>query len=152
MKPHKVKSKRPKQNNPILLNLSFIFCLLTFNFLSQGQSNTTAQYKPLPVPVPPGPVVVPVPPFLSTGGWQNVKLLHVLKAHWGPVYALTFSPDGKFMASGGTDIDTKIRLWNPIKGKNIRTIQAHSNRVLSLAITPDNLTIASGSEDTTLNL
>lgn len=37
--------------------------------------------------------------------WDSVtgECLHVFKDHKGPLYALTFSPDGKFLATGSGD-------------------------------------------------
>lgn len=142
-----------------------------FTSISQSRPSpihTTSQLAPPPPPLvvpnlpPPPPVVVPglpspppvvVPTFPTATPWQDIKLLHTLRdAHWGPVYTLTFSPDGKFFASGGSEIDNRIRFWNPRTGKRTRSFKGHNTRVLALAITPDNRTLASGSDDNTIKL
>jgi WD40 repeat protein len=42
--------------------------------------------------------------------WPTKKMLHTFYGHAGPVTALRFSPDGKFLASGAQD--TSVLLWD----------------------------------------
>jgi WD40 repeat protein len=124
----------------------FLTCFLSIITISPiGISQPSRQ-----VPEDPSSPVV-VPTFPAASPWQDINMLHSLKAHWGPVYSLTFSRDGNFLASGGGEIDNKIQLWNPATGKRKRIIKAHRIRVLGLAFTPDSRSIASGSDDTTIN-
>ena len=67
-----------------------------------------------------------------------------LKAHAGRIITLTFSPDGKTVASSGGD--SKVCLWNVDTGSAIRTLTQHQHPVLSLAFSPDNKMLASASE------
>ena len=67
-----------------------------------------------------------------------------IKAHTGGIITLTFSPDGKTVASSGGD--SKVCLWNVDTGSAIRTLTQHQHPVLSLSFSPDNKMLASGSE------
>ena len=67
-----------------------------------------------------------------------------LKAHAGRIATLTFSPDGKTVASGGAD--SKVCLWNTDTGNAIQTLTQHQHPVYSLTFSPDNKMFASGSE------
>ena len=70
-------------------------------------------------------------------------------------YALTFSPCGRYLASGSWWQGTKkvsIRLWNVATGENIATFWGHSTDVQDLAFSPDGVLLASGSYDGTILL
>ena len=84
--------------------------------------------------------------------WENPKLIRILEDHKGTVESLSFSPDGKILASGGGSLDPKIRIWDLQKGEKIRTLKGHKTRVLAVAIAPDGETLASGSDDSLLNI
>jgi WD40 repeat protein len=47
--------------------------------------------------------------------WPSKKMLHTFYGHVGPVSALRFSPDGKFLASGAQD--TSVLLWELIPSR-----------------------------------
>ncbi|MBD2479662.1 WD40 repeat domain-containing protein [Anabaena sp. FACHB-83] len=66
------------------------------------------------------------------------------------VTSVSFSPDGKTLASGSAD--NTIKLWNLATGEEIRTLSGHSNLVLSVSFSPDGKTLASGSTDKTIKL
>src|SRR5207302_7539046 len=57
------------------------------------------------------------------------------------VGAISFSPDGKTIASAGTD--KEIRLWDADTDKDIRTLSGHKNPVATLAFSPDGKQLAS---------
>lgn len=71
-------------------------------------------------------------------------------SHSGCISCLTFSADGKILASASGD--QTIRLWGRDTGELKRTLNAHSDMVLSVAISPDGQTIASASADQTIRL
>jgi WD40 repeat protein len=66
-----------------------------------------------------------------------------LQGHQGSVLAVSFSPDGKIVASGCKD--TTIKFWDPQTGSLRQTLTGPKNRLESLAFSPDGQTLASGS-------
>ena len=70
--------------------------------------------------------------------------------HAATVNALTFSPDGRWLASAGAD--KTVRLWDPIMGSELRTLAGHSEGVDAVAFSPDGRLLASGSSDGTVKL
>ncbi len=75
----------------------------------------------------------------------------VLRGHTGSVNSIAFSPDGNTIASGSSENDRTIRLWDANTGRHLRTLR-HTDGVLSVAFSPDGNTIASGSWDETIRL
>jgi WD40 repeat protein len=66
------------------------------------------------------------------------------------VGTVTFSPDGRFALSGGTD--KTLRLWDLVTKQCLRTLEGHTNSVESVAFSPDGRFALSGSNDKTLRL
>jgi WD40 repeat protein/energy-coupling factor transporter ATP-binding protein EcfA2 len=73
-----------------------------------------------------------------------------LEGHKDSVWSLSFSPDGKILATGS--FDKTIKLWNVETGKEIRTLIGHDGSVNSVSFSPDGKTLATGSFDKTINL
>ncbi|MBE9185932.1 NACHT domain-containing protein [Microcoleus sp. LEGE 07076] len=69
---------------------------------------------------------------------------------FGTVFAVAFSPDGKLLATGGSD--GVVRCWEVTSGKELLTCKGHCNLVVSVAFSPDGKTLASGSSDRTVKL
>jgi WD40 repeat protein len=92
-----------------------------------------------------------------TGAWLPTWKLHVdmepAEASKPPadrVLALSFSPDGRVLASGGgvPSRDGEILLWNAADGTLLREISgAHSDTVFDLSFTPDGTLLASAGAD-----
>ncbi len=74
----------------------------------------------------------------------------MLQGHSYSVISVTFSPDGKYLASGSHD--KKIKLWSVESQKEVTTLQGHSKAVRSVAFSPDGKYLASGSVDSTIKL
>ncbi|MCB9265450.1 MAG: PD40 domain-containing protein, partial [Lewinellaceae bacterium] len=69
-----------------------------------------------------------------------------LIAHSMWITSITFSPDGKILASGSWD--KTIRLWEVKTGKLTATINSQSGKgIYSLAFSPDGNTLAAGTYD-----
>ncbi len=81
---------------------------------------------------------------------QTGEELDLFTGHTGRVYSVSFSPDGRTLASGSGD-DT-IRLWEVSTGRHLRTLTGHTYSVRSVSFSPDGRTLASGSDDDTIRL
>lgn len=81
----------------------------------------------------------------STKDNTNTAPTHVIKEHKDIIYNLTFSPDGKLLASCG--YDRSIKLWDTASAKLVRTLQDHSDTIYGLAFSPDGQLLASAAAD-----
>ncbi|MEH2073969.1 MAG: hypothetical protein V7K57_06185 [Nostoc sp.] len=84
---------------------------------------------------------------------ENIPIggkIYTLQGHSNSVNSVTFSPDGKTLASGSSD--KTIKLWDVGTGREIYTLQGHSSCVNSIAFSPDGKILASGSDDKTIKL
>ncbi len=61
----------------------------------------------------------------------------------GPIVFLTFSRDGKFLASITTHKADGIKLWNAADGKLIQTLENHPHQLGSCIFTPDSKELVS---------
>lgn len=68
--------------------------------------------------------------------------MHLIRAHKGRVCALTYSPDGKRLASGGED--KKVRIWDSFTGTVRTALKGHRGCAYALAYSPDGKYLASG--------
>ena len=68
--------------------------------------------------------------------------------HSGSVTSVAYSPDGKFILTGG--YDETARLWDAATGKELRRFEAYFGAVNSVAYSPDGNTILTGSADARL--
>lgn len=98
--------------------------------------------------------------------WRKEELLHTLNrpapseffaslVSWfdssvGVIWSVAISPDGKIVASAGSQ--QPIKLWNTENGKLLRTFTQHSDSVYSLSFSPDGETLASGGADCTIRI
>jgi WD40 repeat protein len=84
--------------------------------------------------------------------WDVVARTKVqnLPGHSKWVYAVAYSPDGKWLATGGWDRTIKLR--DAASGEERLTIFGHAGFVLDLAFSPDSRALASTSEDRSVRL
>ena len=70
----------------------------------------------------------------------------LLKGHTEAVYAVAFTPDGKYVVTAS--FDKTLKVWETETGKEYKSFAGatgHQNLVLSVAISPDGTAVASGS-------
>jgi WD40 repeat protein len=80
---------------------------------------------------------------------QPTKAIKVL-SHPSEVNEVSFSPDGKTLASGSED--KTVKLWDVETGKELKTLKGHQDSVNSVSFPPDGKTLASASRDKTVKL
>ena len=78
------------------------------------------------------------------------KKVHDLQGHSKWVYGVAYSPDRKWLATGGWDRTIKIR--DATSGEEKSTIFGHDGFVLDLAFSPDSRSLVSTSEDRSVRL
>ena len=73
------------------------------------------------------------------------KLRTTLFGHTDGVHDISFSPDSRTLASGGSD--RTVVLWDVATGNYKTTLTEHTNHIQGIAFSPDGNTLASGSRD-----
>jgi serine/threonine protein kinase len=73
-----------------------------------------------------------------------------LTGHSNWVLSVVYSPDSRYLASGGSD--NTIKIWEVATGKQLRTLTGHSSGVRSVVYSPDGRYLASGSWDKTIKI
>ena len=80
---------------------------------------------------------------------QDVSYITLEGNAW-PVRGVSFSPDGRTLASGSGD--STIRLWDVRTGRELQTLTGHRNWINNVSFSPDGRTLASSSNDDTIRL
>jgi WD40 repeat protein len=86
------------------------------------------------------------PPATRLGEAQSA----VLRGHEKDIHGLTFSPDGRRIATHSAD--QTLRVWDGQTGTQLAVLRGHTASVWCISYSPDGLRIASGSYDGTIRV
>jgi WD40 repeat protein len=95
--------------------------------------------------IQPGPTPTPASVTHAAPGDKPELILQT--GHTRSANAVAFSPDNRWLASGGKD--NVIKIWDLATGNVLRTLYGHTSNVNALAVSPDGKLLASGSGDIT---
>jgi WD domain, G-beta repeat len=95
--------------------------------------------------------------YLATGGgngelwiWTDRGPFAKFAGHTGRVKSIAFSPDGRFLVSGGDE--KVVRVWNIADTALLKTLAGHEGPLECVAFSPDGKLLASSSNDGTVRL
>ncbi len=84
--------------------------------------------------------------MITTLALFSLKLIHqdvgTIKGHTRDVTSLAVSADGRWLASGSTDLT--VRIWDAKSKASITTLEGHDGEIGALAFSPDGKYLASG--------
>jgi WD40 repeat protein len=129
-----------RQISSVLLLLSVI-CAPAGSFAQSTTQSTDQEKRGLGV----GPTPSPSPASRTTNAPGDKPELILQSGHTKSVNAVAFSPDNRWLASGGKD--NVIKIWDLANGNVLRTLYGHTSNVNALAVSPDGTLLASGSGD-----
>jgi WD40 repeat protein len=80
----------------------------------------------------------------------GIPLLSTLRGHENRVWSIAFSPNGKLLAIGGSDMTIKVQ--DLTSGNIVSTLRGHNKDILSIAFSPDGKLVAAGGADKTVKI
>src|SRR5882672_741497 len=87
----------------------------------------------------------PTPSSVNPAAPSDKPELILQTGHTRSANAVAFSPDNRWLASGGKD--NVIKIWDLANGNVLRTLYGHTSNVNALAVSPDGKLLASASGD-----
>src|SRR5712671_1666898 len=91
------------------------------------------------------PTASPTPASVTPGAPGDKPELILQSGHTKSANAVAFSPDNRWLASGGKD--NVIKIWDLANGNVLRTLYGPTSNINALAVSPDGKLLASGSGD-----
>jgi len=84
--------------------------------------------------------------------WDAVTggLLRELPGHTGVIVDITFSTDGKYIATAG--FDGIVKLWDAETGRELLTLTGHIAGISGVSFSPDGKHLATSSDDGTVRV
>ncbi len=128
----------PRQISSLILLLSVIWAPVCGIAQSKGKEQ---EKRGIGVPSTPRQTSAPVTP--ATPSEKPALILQT--GHTKSLNAVAFSPDNRWLVSGGKD--NVIKVWDLATGNVLRTLYGHASNVNALAVSPDGKLLASGSGD-----
>ncbi|MBR8831642.1 MAG: WD40 repeat domain-containing protein [Chlorogloea purpurea SAG 13.99] len=116
--------------------------------LAPHNSVTRAQLPPVPAKVTPEK-----PDNIRSGGdsWNQAHVVRSFKGQLSTPNSLIFSPDGRYVISGGSLTDPILRVWLVDNENPVAAIRAQRTTVQTLLISPDGRTLVSSGDDGAIN-
>jgi WD40 repeat protein len=94
--------------------------------------------------------IVIIPPKEDKKQYPKIDKIQIDKTHITKLSSVAFSPNGRYLLSGGKD--RKLWLWNLKSGKLVKTFVGHSDIISSVAFSSDSQYAISGSRDRTVRI
>lgn len=90
--------------------------------------------------------------FIRIVDLKSHKLIHEFRAHKDSVYSVKFSPDGRYLLSGGKDAHLNVWKDTPGTWQMERSVPAHNYAIYSIVFSPDGTHFATASRDKTFKI
>jgi WD40 repeat protein len=138
---YSVRTRNSCLENLQLRQLSTLMLLISFTCTPVFAQTKEQERRGIGVPSAPTPS--PTPTTSGNAGGRPELILQT--GHTRSINAVAFSPDNRWLASGGKD--NVIKIWDLATGNILRTLYGHTANVNALVVSPDGKLLASGSGD-----
>jgi hypothetical protein len=151
-KPSTLAANTPSTSTEAPAGKSTPDALKDLNKKTPPRTNREDNYAPTANPVESPNTVDPSATELANAARKakGVEPFLILRGHIGNVRSVSFSPDGKTIASGSDDKTVKI--WDAATGTILRSLRGHSATVTSVFFSPDGKTLISSGKDKTVRV
>ncbi len=73
-----------------------------------------------------------------------------IRADTNKLWSVAWSPDGRYLATGGTE--GAVKIWDAVSGQALASLPGHASNVLSVLWSPDGRWLASAGQDATVKV
>ncbi|KAG8941143.1 hypothetical protein FRC03_004800 [Tulasnella sp. 419] len=88
--------------------------------------------------------------IMTDGNNRWDRVLFTLTSHSDDVNAVSYSPDGETIATGGDD--RRVMIWDSRTGAQVHILEGHSSLVWAVAFSPNGRLLVSGSGDRSVRM